>query len=113
MEEGLVDILCSDYHFPSLLGCALRMAENGLPLADAIRLVTLNPARHLRLDQSIGSIEVGKCADLVAFHPRKGFADVSHVWVNGLNQLSVSDAQAMPAARTLGASQEEALLAGR
>jgi len=23
--EGLVDMLCSDYHFPSLLGIAVRM----------------------------------------------------------------------------------------
>ena len=60
LEEGLVDILCSDYHFPSLLACALRMAENGLPLASAIKLLTLNPARHLGLDSSIGSIERSK-----------------------------------------------------
>jgi alpha-D-ribose 1-methylphosphonate 5-triphosphate diphosphatase len=91
LAENLVDILCSDYHFPSLLACALRMVENGMPLSSAINLLTLNPARHLGIDKQLGSIEVGKQADLVAFHPRSGFADVTRVWVNGREQLSVHD----------------------
>jgi alpha-D-ribose 1-methylphosphonate 5-triphosphate diphosphatase len=91
LEEGLVDILCSDYHFPSLLACALRMVEAGMPLSSAMRLLTLNPARHLGLDKLIGSIELGKRADLVAFHPRSGYADVAHVWVRGVRQLVVGD----------------------
>jgi alpha-D-ribose 1-methylphosphonate 5-triphosphate diphosphatase len=103
LSEGLVDILCSDYHFPSLLACALRMAESGMPLSSAMRLLTLNPARHLRLDTIIGSIEMGKRADLVAFHPRSGYADVAHVWVGGVRQLMVGDATA--------ASDQESTLA--
>ena len=91
LDAGLVDILCSDYHFPSLLVCALRMAENGMPLPAAMRLLTLNPARHLRLDHQIGSIEAGKRADLVAFHPRGGYVDISHVWIDGINQLAITD----------------------
>jgi alpha-D-ribose 1-methylphosphonate 5-triphosphate diphosphatase len=91
LSEGLVDILCSDYHFPSLLACALRMADSGMPLPSAMRLLTLNPARHLGLDKIIGSIEMGKRADLVAFHPRSGYADVAHVWVGGVHQLMVGD----------------------
>jgi alpha-D-ribose 1-methylphosphonate 5-triphosphate diphosphatase len=91
LAEGLVDILCSDYHFPSLLVCALRMADAGMPLAGAIRLITLNPARHLRLDHLIGSIEPGKQADLVAFHPRSEFVDISHLWIKGKLQLNVGN----------------------
>lgn len=83
IAESLVDILCSDYHFPSLLACALRMQENGMPLSAAINMLTLNPARHLGFDKEIGSIEPGKRADLSAFHARSGFADVVRVWVKG------------------------------
>jgi alpha-D-ribose 1-methylphosphonate 5-triphosphate diphosphatase len=83
LAEDLVDILCSDYHFPSMLACAVRMAEEGMALPTAINLLTLNPARHLGIAARTGSIEVGKQADLVAFHPRKGFGDVSRVWVGG------------------------------
>jgi alpha-D-ribose 1-methylphosphonate 5-triphosphate diphosphatase len=97
LAEGLVDILCSDYHFPSLLACAVRMMESGMPLSSAFRMLTLNPARHLRLDKEIGSIEPGKRADLAAFHPQPGYADVVRAWVAGKEQFTA----AIPA-RTLG-----------
>jgi alpha-D-ribose 1-methylphosphonate 5-triphosphate diphosphatase len=83
MAENLVDIICSDYHFPSLLACAARMMENGMTPWTAINMLTLNPARHLGLDQEIGSIETGKRADLTAFHIHSGFGDVERVWVSG------------------------------
>lgn len=43
----------------------------GLPEVDALALVTRNPARQLRLDDRIGSLDVGKQADLVLWsaHP--------------------------------------------
>jgi alpha-D-ribose 1-methylphosphonate 5-triphosphate diphosphatase len=87
LREGLVDILCSDYHFPSLLACALRMVDEGMSLSSAMQLLTLNPARHLGMDQTVGSIEEGKRADLVAFYPSNGYADVAQVWVSGVSQL--------------------------
>lgn len=83
MAEGLVDIICSDYHFPSLLACAVRMMESGMTPSAAINMLTLNPARHLRRDNEIGSIEQGKRADLAAFHVHSGFGDVVRVWVGG------------------------------
>ncbi|MGC8782326.1 MAG: N-acetylglucosamine-6-phosphate deacetylase [Anaerolineae bacterium] len=39
----------------------------GIPLVEAIRMTTLNPARVLGLDASIGSIAPGKRADLAIF----------------------------------------------
>jgi alpha-D-ribose 1-methylphosphonate 5-triphosphate diphosphatase len=83
MAEGLVDILCSDFHFPSMLGSVVMMMREGVEPSAAVRMVTLNAARHLRRDRELGSIEVGKKADLVAFSPRDGFGAVSRVWVNG------------------------------
>ena len=66
LAEGLVDILCSDYHFPSLLASALRMMESGSSPSDAMNLISLNAARYLGLDRETGSIEEGKRADLAA-----------------------------------------------
>jgi alpha-D-ribose 1-methylphosphonate 5-triphosphate diphosphatase len=65
-EDGLLDILSSDYVPASLLMGALHLrsldAVGGLP--GAIRLVTLNPARITGLDDR-GEIAAGKRADLV------------------------------------------------
>ena len=83
MGENLVDIICSDYHFPSMLACAIRMAESGMTLSAAINMLTLNPARYLGLDKETGSIGLGKRADLTAFYPRAGFGEVIRVWVDG------------------------------
>ena len=91
LAEGLVDILCSDYHFPSLLACTLRMAAEGMPLWSAMNLLTLNPARHLHLDAEVGTIEPGKRADLIAFRPRNGYAEVSRAWVRGQEMLHVAE----------------------
>jgi alpha-D-ribose 1-methylphosphonate 5-triphosphate diphosphatase len=88
MAENLVDIICSDYHFPSMLACALRMVEEGMTLPAAIKLFTQNPARHLGMGETTGSIELGKQADLAAFHPHRGFGDVLHVWVGGKQRYS-------------------------
>jgi alpha-D-ribose 1-methylphosphonate 5-triphosphate diphosphatase len=87
MAEGLVDILCSDFHFPSLLASALKMMETGIDLSVAINMMSLHPARYLGLDGEIGSIEIGKQADLVAFQARQNFAVVSNVWVEGACRL--------------------------
>jgi alpha-D-ribose 1-methylphosphonate 5-triphosphate diphosphatase len=88
IAENLVDIVCSDYHFPSMLACALRMVEEGMSLPEAVKLFTLNPALHLGIGGRTGSIEVGKQADLVAFFPRNGYGDVARVWVGGEERFS-------------------------
>jgi N-acetylglucosamine-6-phosphate deacetylase len=41
----------------------------GIPLHEAIRMVSLNPARVLNLEKHKGSLEVGKDADLAIFNP--------------------------------------------
>jgi N-acetylglucosamine-6-phosphate deacetylase len=41
----------------------------GIPLWEAIRMVSLNPARLLGMDAYKGSIEAGKDADLAIFNP--------------------------------------------
>jgi alpha-D-ribose 1-methylphosphonate 5-triphosphate diphosphatase len=88
MDEGLVDILCSDYHFPTMLGSVVRMMEDGIEPQDAVNLVSLNPAKMLGLSGHTGSIEVGKRADLVAFSGERSFAAVSQVWVDGILKFS-------------------------
>lgn len=48
-------------------GLANVVKFTGLPLAEAIKLWTINPAKMLGLDGRIGTIEVGKDADFILF----------------------------------------------
>lgn len=61
-----VDMLCSDYYPAALLGAVFVLhREVGLDLAEAFALVTANPARAAGIDAEVGSITVGKRADVI------------------------------------------------
>jgi len=45
--------------------CAGLAAKCGMDRAEALRAITINPARHLGVADRVGSIEIGKDADLV------------------------------------------------
>ena len=45
--------------------CAAMAIENGMPPFDALRAITINPARHIGVEDRVGSLEVGKDADVV------------------------------------------------
>jgi imidazolonepropionase-like amidohydrolase len=57
----------------------------GLSETEALSLITINPARQLGVADRIGSIEVGKDADLVIYdrHPLDNFAVVQQTFVDG------------------------------
>jgi alpha-D-ribose 1-methylphosphonate 5-triphosphate diphosphatase len=84
MEEDIVDIFCSDYHFPTMLASVIKMMENGVDVSKAVNTVTLNPAKLLNFDKEIGSIEVGKKADIVVFDQQELLASVNMVFVDGI-----------------------------
>ncbi|MEE8525737.1 MAG: amidohydrolase family protein [Thermoanaerobaculia bacterium] len=64
---------------------AKAMKWGGLDEIEALKLVTLNPAKQLGIDSRVGSIEVGKDADLVLFdgHPLSMFSVVQKTFVDG------------------------------
>ena len=45
--------------------CAGLAVKAGMDPFDALRAITINPARHIGIEDRVGSIEVGKDADLV------------------------------------------------
>jgi imidazolonepropionase-like amidohydrolase len=64
---------------------AKTMKYGGLNETEALSLVTINPAKQLAIDNRVGSIEVGKDADLVIYdkHPLSNFAKVQKVLIDG------------------------------
>jgi len=67
------------------LEAAKSMRYGGLNETEALALVTINPAKQLGIDDRVGSIEVGKSADLVLFdqHPLSNFSKALKVWIDG------------------------------
>ena len=61
-----------------LVRTMVQLAE--VPLVDAVKMMTLTPARIMKIDGAKGSIEVGKDADFVIFGEN---IDVSHTIIEG------------------------------
>jgi imidazolonepropionase-like amidohydrolase len=57
----------------------------GLTEDEALALVTINPAKQLRVDSRVGSLETGKDADVVIWnhHPLSSYAIVDRVYIDG------------------------------
>ncbi len=64
---------------------AKTVRYGNLSETEALQLVTLNPAKQLQIDAEVGSIEVGKSADLVLWNhpPLSTMARPDTVWIDG------------------------------
>ncbi len=82
IRAGLVDALASDYVPASLLDAAFRTAADGLPLYDAVALVTQRPAALAGLADR-GRLAPGLRADLLRVRVHEGLAVVRAVWREG------------------------------
>ncbi|NMD44133.1 MAG: amidohydrolase family protein, partial [Clostridiales bacterium] len=49
----------------SLMGCLRQAAGVGIPIADAVRACTYNPACAIGIDERAGSLDIGKEASIV------------------------------------------------
>ena len=64
---------------------AKTMKYGGVSETDALAMVTLNPAKQLGIDNRVGSIDVGKDADMVIYdkYPLSDYAKVQKVLIDG------------------------------
>ena len=64
---------------------AKAVKYGGVDPEEALKFVTLNPAKQLRIDQYVGSIQVGKHADLVLWsgNPLSTLSRCEKTWIDG------------------------------
>ena len=64
---------------------AKAIKYGGMSEEEALKLCTINPAKQLRLDHRMGSIEAGKDADVVIWtgHPLSTYSRVETTFVDG------------------------------
>jgi imidazolonepropionase-like amidohydrolase len=64
---------------------AKTMKYGGLTETEALSLITINPAKQLMIDSKVGSLEVGKDADVLLYDgpPLSNFSKVVKVWIDG------------------------------
>lgn len=65
--------------------CAALAVKYGMSEYGALKAITLNPAKALGIDERVGSLKVGKDADIAVFDkiPLDIFAKTKYVFVNG------------------------------
>ena len=65
--------------------CAGMAIKAGMDEYDALRAITINPAEHIGIADRVGSLEVGKDADVVILDgsPFTVEGEVRHVFING------------------------------
>lgn len=70
---------------PVNLDAAKSMRFGGVPPEEAIKFVTINPAKQLGIDKMVGSLEVGKEADIAIWsgHPLSVFSRCDMTLIDG------------------------------
>jgi 5-methylthioadenosine/S-adenosylhomocysteine deaminase len=111
--------LIGEMRLAALLGKGVAADPSVLPAYQILRMATLGGARALGLDAQIGSLEVGKMADIVAIdlnHPATqpcydpvsqliysaGSDQVSHVWVAGKAVLREGQCLTLESSEVIG-----------
>lgn len=89
---------------------AKTMKWGGLGEDEAFALVTINPAKQLRIDHRVGSLEPGKDADVVIWnhHPLSTYAIADRVYIDGTLYY---DREAEPARLTALQQEKDTLVA--
>lgn len=64
---------------------AKAVKYGGVPEEEALKFVTLNPAKQLHIDNRVGSLELGKDADFVIWsgHPLSTYTICEQTWIDG------------------------------
>ena len=64
---------------------AAKQQRYGLTEEQVIEMITLDPAKQLGIEDKVGTLEVGKHADIAMFnkHPLDAYTLVVKTWIDG------------------------------
>ncbi|MCH2025898.1 MAG: amidohydrolase family protein, partial [Verrucomicrobiales bacterium] len=93
-EVGVVTSFNSD---DSELACRMNVEAakavkyGGFSEEEALKFVTINPAKQLRIDTKVGSLEPGKDADFVIWngHPLSTYSKAEQTWIEGIRYFDI------------------------
>jgi len=76
---------------------AKTIKYGGVSEEDALKMITLNPAKLLHLDNQIGSLKVGKDADIVIWsdHPLSVYTKAEKTFIEGAKYYDLDDLKTM------------------
>ena len=77
------------------LEAAKAVKYGGLSEEEALKFVTINPAKQLQIDKYVGSLEIGKDADFALWsgHPLSNYSICEQTWVDGKQYFSQKKVQ--------------------
>jgi alpha-D-ribose 1-methylphosphonate 5-triphosphate diphosphatase len=92
---GLADVICADYHAPSMLPAAFKLVDDGIAdLATAMCALTLNAAKAVGM-RDRGAIEPGYLADVIVVRRAgRGIPMVERMLRSGADVFSLQLPQA-------------------
>ncbi len=75
------------------LEAAKAVKYGGLDEAEALKFVTINPAKQLKIDKYVGSLEEGKDADFAIWsgHPLSTYSICEQTWLDGKQYFSLEN----------------------
>ncbi|MEW6061633.1 MAG: amidohydrolase family protein, partial [Bacteroidota bacterium] len=75
------------------LEAAKAVKYGGVNEIDALRFVTINPAKQLRIDNRVGSLEEGKDGDFVIWngHPLSTYSKCEQTWIEGRKYFDIQE----------------------
>lgn len=79
------------------LEAAKAVKYGGVSEIDALKFVTINPAKQLRIDKRVGSLEVGKDGDVAIWsgHPLSPYSKCEQTWIEGRKFFDVKEDSVM------------------
>lgn len=73
-----------EIHLAAIVNKSVNHDATSIPAAQALRMATINGAKALGLQNELGSVEVGKKADLIIIDTKKPHFYPEHNWISAL-----------------------------